>query len=281
MFVRLFNLLFWLVLSACTSFAQPSDTASFATSAADSSSHFNVLASKTIDSLSALPAALRTETDVPADPILAQRYDARYITLRSFDAEALARLRAQKEFEYDRPPPPPSLWDRMRQWLDEYLFRHIFRSEFSRWVDYLLIGSSVLLLLYLILYLTQTNLRSIFYSSTVLHPVTFASEVHLDADALQALIDEAIVQQDYRSAVRYLFLRALNALAAKGLIVWRIDKTNRDYVQELAQNELRTRFSELVRLFEYVWYGEFALTKQDFEVAKRAFDTFTLQLPEQ
>ncbi|MDW8019038.1 MAG: DUF4129 domain-containing protein [Chloroherpetonaceae bacterium] len=280
------SIVLWLLLSASTSVGQLSHGIADSV-AVDSLPNFNAIASKIIDSLH-LPSSDidRFQPDaavlgeVLPDSISAQAFDALRITLRRFDLEALSQLRAQKEFQYDRPPPPPPVWQRIRDWLDQNILRHIFSDEVTEWIEHALTVISVLVLIYLVLKLIRTDLRSLFYGSKTLRSVAFQAEEHLEPDALQALIEQAMADKDYRRAVRYLFLRVLKLLAAKDLIAWRIDKTNRDYLYELKQPELRTPFAELARFFEYVWYGGFWLTEQEFAAAKRAFDAFTTQLQE-
>lgn len=71
-----------------------------------------------------------------------------------------------------------------------------------------------------------------------------------------ALLDEAVRQQDYRRAIRLYYLRALKQLSDKALIDWQPGKTNHRYIRELQAQALRLDFEKITALFEYVWYGE-------------------------
>lgn len=215
------------------------------------------------------------------DSLRASAYRADSVRLRTFNHDALSALRARDEFLYDRPPPPPSPWELFRQWLLQNVLRPLFSQEVSAAIEYAIYALSVALIVFLALKLTRTDLRGLFYGAKKLNNIEFREEELLSADDLSNRIEEAISKREYRRAVRYLFLRALKELAAKNLIAWRIDKTNRDYVRELGRADLKTPLADLARLFEYVWYGNFELNETSFAQAKRAFDDFTLKLRSQ
>lgn len=207
------------------------------------------------------------------DALRAHAYHADSVQLRTFDAVALATLRTRNEFIYDRTPPPPSIWELFRKWLSTQT--SVLISHIPEQVFYAL---SLAIMIFLVLILLKADLRGLFHGAKQLDTIAFQEEDLLSTDELSQRIEDAISKREYRHAVRYLFLRVLKELAAHDLIVWRIDKTNRDYVHELRRSELKAPLSNLVRLFEYVWYGNFELSENSFAQAKRAFDDFTLKL---
>lgn len=89
---------------------------------------------------------------------------------------------------------------------------------------------------------------------------------------LQALIDKALKQGDYRLAVRYMFLKSLKELSGKQLIQWHFEKTNNDYLGELTTPDLKKEFKTVSRLYDYIWYGEFPIDRARFAKAKVRFD---------
>ncbi len=54
-------------------------------------------------------------------------------------------------------------------------------------------------------------------------------------------------------------------LDKRELIEWRIDKTNRDYANELGKKKSKKEFKELTLYYEYVWYGDFEINLTGFE----------------
>jgi hypothetical protein len=104
----------------------------------------------------------------------------------------------------------------------------------------------------------------------------------LDADDiaavdLDALLRAALAERRHRDAVRLLYLLALQALAAGGLVDWQKDKTNRDYLREVRRTAggLVRPFDEVTRLFEWVWYGEAAVDDARFAAVRARFDRFS------
>jgi hypothetical protein len=94
------------------------------------------------------------------------------------------------------------------------------------------------------------------------------------------LIDQAVQQNNYRLAVRYHYLQSLSMLAGFGEIELREGKTNREYIQEIKNNEARTIFRNLVYGFEFVWYGEFLPNEKQYLQLSSAFVTFSKSLQE-
>ena len=83
-------------------------------------------------------------------------------------------------------------------------------------------------------------------------------------------------QEDYRSAVRYQFLLVLKKLADKKLISWNPEKTNKDYLSELKNNDLKASFKDLAYIFDYVWYGEFEVNQENYTQFKQKFLNFKI-----
>ena len=79
---------------------------------------------------------------------------------------------------------------------------------------------------------------------------------------------------DYRSAIRHHFLFVLKKLSDKKLINWNPEKTNYDYLHSLKKEKQQNSFRQLIYIFENVWYGEFSITKSDYEVLKKEFQNF-------
>lgn len=87
------------------------------------------------------------------------------------------------------------------------------------------------------------------------------------------LIGQAYKIGDYRTAVRYLFLKTLQQLRDKNQINYEPDKTNSRYVYELPVNK-RNDFSRLIFQYEYVWYGHFDINREQYEEVQKGFHSF-------
>lgn len=87
----------------------------------------------------------------------------------------------------------------------------------------------------------------------------------------EQLIAEIESQGNSRQSIRLYYLWLLKDLKEKELIVWLPEKTNADYMSELKDESLRKQFSYLSYLYNYIWYGEFAINAEDYINAKSAF----------
>ncbi len=71
---------------------------------------------------------------------------------------------------------------------------------------------------------------------------------------------------DYRSAVRYLYLSSLLMLDERGLLRYDRSKTNREYLKSVANSpELAGPLSEVIDVFDNVWYGFHTLDEETFK----------------
>jgi len=83
-----------------------------------------------------------------------------------------------------------------------------------------------------------------------------------DIDRLIRLTMEA---GDYKTGVRLLFLRLLQQLHHDGRILWKKDKTNRDFLNEMRPQSGYAHFRELTLAYEIVWYGDTEIGQLEFE----------------
>lgn len=90
----------------------------------------------------------------------------------------------------------------------------------------------------------------------------------------ESLISESIKTKNYRLAIRFLYLKNLKILSDASLINWNPNKTNYSYQYEIDNLDIRNRFIELTRIFDFVWYGEFELDEAGFRDAYSYFDEF-------
>lgn len=109
-------------------------------------------------------------------------------------------------------------------------------------------------------------------NSKTLAPIQISEEDITRID-LDALIKDALAINDYRLAVRYMYLKVLKQLSFKELISWHFEKTNSDYYNEISNVTIKEGFSKVSYLYDYIWYGEFALDASGFNKAKVVFES--------
>lgn len=100
------------------------------------------------------------------------------------------------------------------------------------------------------------------YSEEDIHTINFSET-----------IAAAKANKDYRLAIRYYYLWLLKTYTDKEIIEWDIEKTNRDYANEIQRFETKSQFQYLSYLYDYIWYGEFSINEYDFAKAETKFLT--------
>jgi hypothetical protein len=124
-------------------------------------------------------------------------------------------------------------------------------------------------------FLASSNIQLFRKPAAVIVPETedFISEDIFGID-FEKEISKAIGQQNYRLAIRMLYLRTLKELSELSLIDYKHERTNSEYVSQLAATTFYTDFFRLTRDFEYVWYGKFDLSENSFHQVQSEFDQF-------
>ena len=87
-------------------------------------------------------------------------------------------------------------------------------------------------------------------------------------------ISRAEAAGNYRSAIRFWYLRTLKELADRNIINYQYGKTNNDYVNSLYGSRYYQTFFRLTRNFEYTWYGQFPLSAEAYRMMQTDFSTF-------
>lgn len=78
---------------------------------------------------------------------------------------------------------------------------------------------------------------------------------------LEIMLEKATDDADYRECVRVYFMFILKELTKKGWIRWRAEKTNYDYLLEMRSHSSYGAFEEVVRVYDLVWYGDYAIDR--------------------
>jgi len=104
------------------------------------------------------------------------------------------------------------------------------------------------------------------------------TEQEIPEDDLEGLLQRAIRNANYRLAVRYLFLKMINRLGEKGILQLSTEKTNYQYASELQGKPYANSFSRLCLQYEYVWFGEFEINKEQFESVQLQHQQFLKEI---
>lgn len=96
----------------------------------------------------------------------------------------------------------------------------------------------------------------------------------LNVDELQLKIKQSIEQGKFRLAIRYSYLFTLRRLDEVGKIKLDARSTNHDYVNQMRPHDPDRTFSYLTNVYDYVWYGEFELNSDQFNLVYKDFQNF-------
>lgn len=179
-------------------------------------------------------------------------------SLREVDQALVDSLKRSKEFEYAN---DPRYWIKTKEETREAdTLEKIFGGGFMRGLMYVLVFG---LIAYIIFKLIENN--NLFYRAKgkSLSLNTGEEEVMEETD-LQARIDQSVREKDFRKAVRYSFVQLLQQLDQRGWIRYHTKATNHDYQLQLVNTPFYKDFQFLVQVYEYVWYGEFNISEQQF-----------------
>lgn len=196
---------------------------------------------------------------------------------RRFDPEKLEQLKNDKDLKYEFVPEGVSLWKRFLFWLRQLILRIIHEATTTDWTRVLILGLFIIALLYIVMRVLRIDTVKIFYRNSALAaPSAQIEDIH--AVDLNALLNEALLKQDYRLAIRLQFLQVLKLLSERGLIRWEPGKTTHEYLTELNSVELRSDLNRINRYFEYTWYGNFAATPELYQKVSSTYQHWKTRL---
>lgn len=202
-------------------------------------------------------------------------YDSSTFTPRTISAAELATYREQSDFDYARTvAPSKSFLDRILGWLSR-LLGPILGNDTGRFLfQYGIFGTALVLVIIL---LVRSELGGIFKRAIGKKKGTVEfEEIEEDLSRMDfdTLIAEAVDAGNLRRAVRLHYLKLLREMSERGLIEWRREKTNSDYLYELKRQDLYSSFAELTRVFDYVWYGWIEIDADHYARIRDSFGTF-------
>ncbi len=212
----------------------------------------------------------------------ALQYDESSVEWRQFDQEKIKEHKADDDYDYgNRPVPGKSLWQRFLAWLQRILSKIFYmgtETPFGKILIYILLAA---IIIYALLKIFKVDVRRIFYSSTdrgVMDYDVHHENIHeMDFDTL---IKEAIENKAYRNAIRLVYLYSLKHLSDRQFIQWQPGKTNHEYMDEISEVDLKSKFGQLSYYFEYAWYGDFPISEGQFENVNSLFTSWKDQLPQ-
>ncbi|MGB5556091.1 MAG: DUF4129 domain-containing protein [Flavobacteriaceae bacterium] len=209
-------------------------------------------------------------------------YDTASLQVQKIEANDLQQYRDNDEFDYEVLKQDQTWWDDFKSWLGNLLiqfFEWIFGVEkaagflqvFFRIIPYLLLA---LLVFILIKFFLNVNANALLQAKKNQALVSLSEEEHIiKNEDIQQLIQQALQEKNYRLAIRYYYLYILQIMGDKEIIVWELQKTNYDYLNEIDREELKRPFGNITRWYDYIWYGNFDIDEPKYKRAEREFES--------
>ncbi len=208
--------------------------------------------------------------------------DTTVVTVKKFDKDLIENYKSKPQFDYSE-----QIIEYQKSWADKFIdwltrtlgkfFEMLVGVENAEGIMRFLLQAfpyivGVLFLYLIIKFFVDRNTTD--FISTVknrrFRSNSEEEELIRNKD-LNVLLKEAIAENNFRDAVRYYYLLALKNLDEAQIILWEQQKTNEDFIMEISSGELKDSFAENTRLYDFVWYGDFGLTQEEFVQAEIDF----------
>jgi len=211
------------------------------------------------------------------------RIDSSQVIQKKFDQKVLESFKTQDDFNYSIAPNEANVFERIWAWLGRVVKRilsFIFDdigpavgvlAAIVKAIPWIVLG---LLLFFILKFFLKVNTRNATDVLETIPSIQLTNDEELINNMqLNELIAQAIQVKDYRLAVRFHYLLILQKLTDKELIVWQQEKTNEDFIREVAKLKIASDFTEITQLYDFVWYGNFEINEPEFLKATTLFNT--------
>ena len=196
------------------------------------------------------------------------------ILTRNVDQAQVEKLRKDDAFWYVNKSP---IREEVRLPSESYQNKLGRQQWFRNLMWFLMVGGFIAVLIW---FLMSSNVKLFRKKSTLISKSenNIVTENIFDINYNEE-IHKAIKTENYRLAVRLMYLQLLKDLSQRGIIKYKQERTNNDYVMQLYNTPFYKPFFQLTRNFEYAWYGQFEIKREAFKTIQSDFDSFKKILP--
>jgi len=169
----------------------------------------------------------------------------------------------------------PGIFARFINWLSDLIFGDSNYDNIKLTRE-IIIWTVILASLGIIIWiLSKSDLSRLIIPKSKITTFNF-SELTEDLSSINfdKMIDEACASEEYRTAIRWHYLKSLYLLEKAKYLVFQPCKTNIDYQNDLKKTNLVKEFISISRIYDYVWYGKFLVTQTKYPTLKKDFISF-------
>ncbi|MBA3987276.1 MAG: DUF4129 domain-containing protein, partial [Flavobacteriales bacterium] len=206
-----------------------------------------------------------------------------------FDTKKINEYKKNKDFDYSEEELEENWWQKFKRWLGRIWsdFWYWLLGDFKgnsflvfliKILPYLIVGGIIAFIIWLFY---KLNPGATLFKSKKNPEIFFTDEEEIiKSQNIQELIEKALLEKDYRLAVRYHYLFTLKKLSDANIIHYEFDKTNSDYTKEIKDEHILIHFVKVTIIYEYIWYGSFEVSEPEYERAQKMFFKMTNIIPE-
>ena len=211
----------------------------------------------------------------PKTPVYTSEYpsDSSMLTVRMPDEAALDKFRNDRDFQYDRDNRyVKTFWDYVKYYFWKLISRILGNESSTNWLYIIIFILLIAGIILVVVKMLGIDVSGIFYQKPAVKLTGTVFDEDLHHSEYEKMLDDALSTQQFRLAVRILYLLTLRKLVDHGQIQWQPDKTNHSYLNEITSQALREYFSNLTRSYEFVWYGDFDITRDHYKYVEKDFN---------
>lgn len=192
-----------------------------------------------------------------------------YHEMRYISDSLVKVLKENKKLQYyDIKKEPP----KRLPWLERFLTAMFNSISAIRFILMILLLAGLGFLLYRYM---KVNGMTIFRKAKLIDGLTEIQEEELQSgEEYEEKIKTAIAAGDTRQAIRWWYLYTLFQLAGRQMIVAGREKTNNDYLRSMRSSPYYKKFAALTLDYEYIWYGGFEVSEDNFRNINQEFRDF-------
>lgn len=208
------------------------------------------------------------------------KIDSSHVDPVIFSDNAIEDYRRTDDFKYIEYKAPDNWYTRFKQWLSDIWASIIdwildgdqaqgFLALLIKALPYLILIAVLTFIIWLFIKIDTGGTPLLARSGS--NVILSSEQEILEREDIRELIQQAVAANNYRLAVRYYYLLALQQLKDKDVIDWQVQKTNHDYVYEIKNNDVRQQFVKVTRIYDFIWYGSFVVDTAAFAKAEKEF----------
>jgi uncharacterized protein DUF4129 len=195
--------------------------------------------------------------------------------LRTVPDSVIRRFKKDKDFAYAN---DAAYWAKEPVRNEKNFFDYFWRFITSKAVKILFYTLIIAVLLFAFYKIIIENRLYLFYSPPKKAGAKKMAEAGISEEDIDEMIQQAMQANNYRLVIRWMHLKALRLLNEKELIRFHADGTNQEYLSQLSKHPLSKKFQYLTNVYDYAWYGGFALTQQQTDMVVQSFNQFYIAI---